>query len=428
MAGAELQSKLQRQLQKQQREEWPSNPGSPCASASVSPRRGPQDPRLVEDRRSEFEGRIRTLAAEGDRARRRPSTGHAAGEGTQSVELSAEVARLRVDVEVLRCDLESAQREVRELRASDTAPSRLRCEAPGPQGADSPPEAAPSAWGQLQLGSKVRALEEEVASHVVGRVRLEALLRKSEVKETEMRRLLDAANTSRWRSRGAREAVREYQLDKDDAEEDRTARRETEDLETSYDTLELSGLMPLERALQLARRESWICEDAADEAGVVPASAAMQEDAYEGPLRELQLVLSRLRDGAGSGGADDVPGTPAGVQPAAGTGEAADDLGEYGEHLDLLQEALGRLGVAMATKGSQAEEPAAASPRREAKGPAEPAEPPAPAPEQEAAALAPSAPAAPFPGPAPLRVPLGGFGVFSPYAMLGQKYRPAVAG
>ncbi|CAE8644849.1 unnamed protein product, partial [Polarella glacialis] len=50
---------------------------------------------------------------------------------------------------------------------------------------------------QQGLDQKVQSLEAEIAGQVVSRVRLEALLRQTEMREVELRRAVDAAEEAR---------------------------------------------------------------------------------------------------------------------------------------------------------------------------------------------------------------------------------------
>mmetsp|Transcript_70713 Transcript_70713/g.207079 ORF Transcript_70713/g.207079 Transcript_70713/m.207079 type:complete len:490 (-) Transcript_70713:52-1521(-) len=481
-ANPELQEKLQKRLSLQN-----ESPSTPRAAASPTSIMGLGLPSPLA---SSLRERLNDLTEEREKVleRRRRKEDE---EVHRSIELSSEVARLRVDVEVMRRDLETARREVQELRvraerdrhhdqhmAEQAVHQDLQLAVAEARVEDLCSKVACNVEERSQLEEHVMKLEEEVAGHVVSRVRLEALLRKSEVREAEMKKLLSAAAAPKRPS--VAEPVRTFTMDDDDEEEAQAqsdadgdgadgAQYMDDDLEYSYEVAQLAGTMSLERALQLARTGSlWPGAGAGaerPEAGEAEGAGGGPEDAYEAPLRELELALARIRGGAGSGGADDAEAA-CGHGSGAGTGEAVDNLEVFDQNLGLLQEVLDRLKPLANGEGAGREEELPPAPelplQKPAQKPAEEAvvreEPPPPKPEAPRPAEpaqrdeeAPQTPErtpvieerreAPAPelaareeageargeegprGGAPLpQAPFVGFGLFSPYARLGHKY------
>lgn len=420
---------------------------------------------------------------------------------SRGIELGSEVAHLRIDVEVLKRDLERANAEVFRARRGasqeDRRERKLKEQAQR-QDAQKAQRAAEEARrnelarevqgyaeDRSALQTQVRSLEEEVQQHVIGRVRLEALLRSSEVRETQLRRLLEAAEAQR-----AREAQERAELNKlqsftlaDDSEEEADSEaddnspnpRESTDLEFSYEGLDIPGIMSLEHALQLAGNrlggggggyvpglDSRYTAEVQEEEAFLPPSSAWpathaDESLYEEPLRELQMALARLQavrhdddEGArsrprGSTGANESPEAHAVL--AAGTGEAT-DIGAFETQVTQLQHALSRISASVAASQVSPRElfSSPAPPQQRAaqdespleaedmplSAPASPSRRPPPL--QSTEVLSPpsgggGAPAGFASAPvSPLMAGLGLGGLFvSPYRRLGQKYVVAAA-
>eukprot|EP00443_Scrippsiella_acuminata_P077949 CAMPEP_0115424016 /NCGR_PEP_ID=MMETSP0271-20121206/27612_1 /TAXON_ID=71861 /ORGANISM="Scrippsiella trochoidea, Strain CCMP3099" /LENGTH=383 /DNA_ID=CAMNT_0002848801 /DNA_START=50 /DNA_END=1198 /DNA_ORIENTATION=- len=360
MASAELQSKLQRRLQIQKESTSPAaKAGGHWQPPAIVHRGGP----ITADERRLRE-QIDMTAVECREARQQKQSIEAAAMA-QGIELGAEVARLRIDVEVLRKDLSVAQGEVHRLRAGSHLEHRreralheqacrmdMELAAAESRRQALATEVKGSCNERVELESQVKALETEVQQQVIGRVRLEAMLRASEVREAELRRLLEAAEEGAQQKRGQPPAkmgagTASYVLD---SSEDEGPDHADDDLEFSYEGLELSGLMSLERAMQLARRggggpfaddrgSAHGDSDGGDEFTVAggldnevreaesfsrvasPMAAAQEDDHYEAPLRELEIALARL---LGSRGADSGAGLGAPALAAADAAMAAD--------------------------------------------------------------------------------------------------------
>jgi hypothetical protein len=235
----------------------------------------------------------------------------------RSIELGAEVARLRINVEVLRRDLDAAQQEVRtspSRRSRGSQSSRQEFSPSTDTGSDEV-VAAQAEHDSLtvevsrvcderkSLADKVRCLEEEVAGSVVERARLEGLLRHCLLRESEAQRRVQALESAAVKKDGIGEF---FALDLDDGDETET-HKDLGDLELCYeDGLELSRLMPMQQALRLARGQNEAKETQKDTNQSTTASSSSaspmpvhEEDPeyFDAPLKALELALSRLRGG-----------------------------------------------------------------------------------------------------------------------------------
>jgi len=447
-ATAELQMKLQRRLKLQREADTPSHLGG----------RGPARVVLDFTKRPEHpdERRIREqielVAAECREAWKQKQSIEASAVANGIV-LGAEVARMRIEVEVLKRELSSVLDDLHRLHRDTTTESRrqkaLKEHAAQLDRERDEHEARRETLLSCLEGSiakkagleeKVQILEEDVHKRVVERVRLESMLRASEVRETELRRLLEATESHRSvPSMVETESTvmhDTFTMDDSDSESDKEGYDKGEegdggDLEFCYEGLELMGVMSFEKAMQLAQRRDPGREDAAApeenpgeqpgsqaeapsaEKGGAAAEAAYDEAVYEAPLQELQAVLSRItsrrRGPSGKQGASDE--SQAGAEPKE---EKAVDEGAYGDQLDLLQAALDRISAAGGSPDRGGEESSAHGVQAvvakddDARSP----EPPA------AMSDLPSAPAA-----SPMAAAMG-IGLFfaSPYAKLGAKY------
>jgi len=410
LASAELQSKLLRRLRIQHEDALNSSPVQrllcpPLFAQPQPPREEPEAKTVVPSEATSLEAgleaEIRAVLAQRDAAIKRQRDIEAASV-TRGIETGAEVARLRVDAEVLSRGLESASSEVNRLRAgqhlkarSDRLLQEKAVQAGDELAAVQARKKSLAEEVQLRqaettaLTEKVRSLEEAVAKEVVNRVKLEALLRQSESREAELRRAVEVAEAGPV----AGGVSKTFSLDDDD-EEVSGEHDVVDDLEFSYEGLELSGLMSLDRALQLARRGTGTdlgvpMEDLSDSLSETTALEAQ----YEEPLRALELALAKLQNKGNE---------PLGPEEALQT-----ETGQYEEHIGQLQDVLSR----MSSPEKPPPEPQDLQPE------AEPEELAAPLEEPQTSAPAPVFP----PGQA-----LSAFSLFSPYAALGRKYGSSV--
>lgn len=294
---------------------------------------------------------------------------------SQSIGMEAEIARLRVDVEVLQRDLF----EVKTLRAGESCRERVV------QGRTANADFEP-------LLAQVQSLEQEVARNIIERVRLEGLLRESVLRETEAKRQLEALQVPPRDANVRNLADAEpgiYALNDDDIDNGGDELN-ADELEFVYeDAFEMYSLMPIDKALKLAQQhsktdegrpsingqrhslgsvdgstavggspqQSRYCDEASDAVGLGNTSslddvgadpvgqATVADDsevAYEEPLRALQFALTRLRGDEGAskeGGSVHVPATP-------GTGELS-DVSPFDGPLADLQQVIGQLGASL---------------------------------------------------------------------------------
>jgi len=314
-------------------------------------------------------------------------------EASKNTELSAEVAKLRSDVDVLRESLATALEEVRKVKEEGCQERNIEETGRAPVMSDLP--------------ARVQSLEEEVKRNVFDRSRLEGLLRHSRLKENEARRQLQALQASRRRVPADDEPLSPttvqmtpraqhsvFSINEGEAESE--TERPGQELEFVYeDAFEMSRMMPFDKALQLAQRRSVGSIDVLRQqvpdaqesspaaarvhdgsSGVHPdtgvpvatASVADRELAFEEPLRALEFALARLRGEAAAGVAGDM--TSVGHMPAtpgsAGTGELA-DVNPFDAPLLELEQVLSQLGASLEhrateqdTSPSEAREPSGA--------------------------------------------------------------------
>jgi len=308
-----------------------------------------------------------------------------AKEVARSIELGAEVARLRIDVEVLRRDLEVSRLQAAKLRAGvhleqrrdrimqDEAESDLQSEVAGDQHCHAA-QIADMRKGNKALEDEIRILEEEVASHVVGQVHLERELENSQVKEQEFWRLIEEAE-QRKRER----TCERYSLD------------DSSDSIASGANLELAAAADLEHCFSDSgqygvgggeehdKRDRQSEHSSVAEVEHSEVGCSETVDGYEAPLQTLEFALMRLRNStatnsnygdsvvleAGSGGSNNMHSEELDSGVAAGTGEAADSVSTYDRHINDLQTALGRLStsgpvpsISLASSLEDAQEPA----------------------------------------------------------------------
>lgn len=229
-----------------------------------------------------------------------------------------------------------------------------------------------------------------------------------------------------------------FALDQDDEDDEYVEEAEGDadfkDLEFTYEGLELSGLMSLERAMQLAQcgeegalqgtdaelpaERHAAAADSVDAVAAPASSEASNIADYEAPLRVLELALAKMR-GSSAGSSR--------TAAVAGTGEAG-DLTMYDEQLDRLQEALGRMNAAAVAQHADVHERTEAN---EANHTSSSAEDGLVAPTATIAPVAatsttqrekPQSKPQPEPAAQHPAAAVTGFGLFSPYAMLGKKY------
>lgn len=319
---------------------------SPCQTLdrarTVSSPIGPQ-PLVAPDEEAiwraeieELEQRLAAANAERDKARQQQHHIEAAAVA-RSIELSAEVAKLRIDADVLQSDIEAAKsRSMSEpIAHSKVATTTPRCDF---------------------LEARVVCLEQEVASSIIERARLEGLLRQSSLRECQARRHLEAIH----RVATAKELTGQvFALDHQDDEDDED-HHELDDLEFCYEEgLELSRLMPMQQALELVRRKpeslspttGCLSNALAGDPGGTPSTTtsstapSADEAAYEAPLRALELALAKLRTERAEGiGGEESQITTLG--PERAEPQHMDD--EFAAHLDVLTEVLQQLAPASA--------------------------------------------------------------------------------
>mmetsp|Transcript_12511 Transcript_12511/g.24380 ORF Transcript_12511/g.24380 Transcript_12511/m.24380 type:complete len:400 (+) Transcript_12511:63-1262(+) len=281
-----------------------------------------------------------------------------AKEVARSIELGAEVARLRIDVEVLKRDLEVARLQAAKLRAGANleqrhggttqheAESDLHLATAMEHRDCCVSQIAEMRKGNKALEEEIAILEEEVARHVVGQVHLEKTLENSQEKEQELWRLIKEAE-HRMRER----TCERYALD------------DGSDSIGSAANVDVAAAADLERCFEDlgqhgdGAREEHGEEDRQSEHNEAGHSETI--DDYEAPLQILEFALSRLRGStanngncgdtvmleAGSGGSNNMHSEELDSGVAAGTGEAADNMSAYDRHIDDLQMALRRLST-----------------------------------------------------------------------------------
>jgi len=406
MISPELLSKLERRRRLQQEVVYQA-----CRAASTGPR-GVQHASAATTSASSTATPLRSRL---DTIKEGAKTNYKSKELARNIELGAEVARLRIDVEVLERELEVSRLQAAKLRAGANLEQRRN----RTKGAvsDLPSEEsqhhciariAEMRKQNMALEEEIGVLEEEVASHVVGRVHLETTLQNSQDKEQEMWRLVeDAEHRKRERS------CEHFAMD--DSSDSIVSGANLElaaaaDLENCFENLgRYGGLAGEEHAEGDHNSEHSLLADVDhDEAG------HSETVDYEAPLQVLEFALTRLRSSiasngshengvvngvvleAGSGGSNNYLHSEerdSGI--AAGTGEAADSVIAYDRHIENLQTALGRLSLS--TSG--------AAPDSSFAGPTEDA--------QEAA-------------PAPLLPPPVGLQLLNPYVSLGHRFRTSL--
>lgn len=338
-AGAELKSKLLRRLQLEQAQQqfFSSATGEVAALNSE----------------------IRMVLEQRDAAIRQQREIEAASVA-RSIETGAEVARLRVETEVLRKGVELASNEMYKLRAGKTLEARReswRQEQSLHAGEDlaAAEGRCEELLGEVQsrknertvLEEQVGKLEAAVAQQVASRMQLEALLRQCEQEEAELRRAIESAKQAVPRLQSSDEdqdvsvEQRIYALDDSEDEFDgqgpeSAAAGDDGDLEWTYEGLELSALMSLDRAMQLARKGTAAGPGLQDDniedawAEVLPGGLGDDNDPYQEHVKALELALARVRSGGGQ---------PQQVGPALAKSEEAD----YAEQLGQLREVLSRM-------------------------------------------------------------------------------------
>ena len=97
-----------------------------------------------------------------------------------------------------------------------------------------------------KLAEQVELLESTVSKHIRAKVELQEKLMKSRETEQSLREELE--------NRRSQLAMKTFSLHEDDEPADDTDGRGTDDLEFSYDGLDLCNLMPFDRAFRLASR------------------------------------------------------------------------------------------------------------------------------------------------------------------------------
>mmetsp|Transcript_20244 Transcript_20244/g.44209 ORF Transcript_20244/g.44209 Transcript_20244/m.44209 type:complete len:374 (+) Transcript_20244:320-1441(+) len=267
MANSELEDKLTTRLQRQHERMSPegrriSGEWAPKV-VEVAPPGGPRTPdeALLLDRIHKVMEETREV-----QGRQRAAEAHAVARG---LELGADVAKLRIDVEVLRRDLEATAHEVHRARGDCRSGQRkeefleaqaLRVDAmlraAEERRASLQGEVEQSTLERESLLERVKRLHEEVEEQVVGRVRLEALLRSSRARELHLRKKLAKVQADRGAHHHHHHKMvktTSMVLDSDSCDDSTSGE---DDLECSYEGLELTGVMPLDKAMALARSAS----------------------------------------------------------------------------------------------------------------------------------------------------------------------------
>lgn len=298
---------------------------------------------------------------------------------SRSIVAGAEVARLRIDVEVLQRDLQVSRLQLAKLRAGkhleqqrELAAQRAaiseerRLEMAETQRQSCIEELARAVAETQALQEDVRILEEEVANHVVGRAHLGAAIERRHNREHELQQLVEALEAECRNRESAVRTVRpgpheRFSLDVDDSggsadsgsNMDLTA-TELEYLGKLDGASALPGTWTIRANYQSGSGRPW-------EQGAGDVSE------YEAPLRALEVALSRLRNSMaenssanddlvlepGSGGSKHNVGEEHNISIPAGTGEAADSFSSYDRHLSSLQQALIHLGSSGETQDSR---------------------------------------------------------------------------
>jgi len=346
MAGPELLSKLERRLRLQKESVASRLPShSSVAASSTGLRRVP-------------EARTGTVKEPTD------------ADVSSSIALGAEVARLRIDVEVLQHDLEVSRLQLAKLRAGKHLEQQR--EHATQRGAISQEhqlevaekrrqsciaEVATAVAEKRALQEEVRTLEEEVASHVVGQAHFGEAIERSQTQENELRQLVEALEANR-RNRGAAMQTttphEQFPLDRYEidgtTESGPSADFTAAELEHSREGLGQVGSAA-------AARDLWASQcnhQGSSNTDEHREPEAEDDSEYDAPLRALEFALSRLRDSMtkSSSARDDLVLEPCSggskhtieedhdASIPAGTGEAADSFSSHDKHLGNLQQAL----------------------------------------------------------------------------------------
>eukprot|EP00927_Polykrikos_kofoidii_P035393 TRINITY_DN29964_c0_g5_i1.p1 TRINITY_DN29964_c0_g5~~TRINITY_DN29964_c0_g5_i1.p1 ORF type:complete len:491 (-),score=76.03 TRINITY_DN29964_c0_g5_i1:45-1517(-) len=283
----------------------------------------------------------------------------------KSVQLQAEVSRLRCEVEGLRHDLEvhhsrsdsdldrrrhrAIEEKVlevgRELLAAHARRNFIALDV-----AKAPSERALNA-------AHISELESELASHAVERVRMESQLRLSEVRQAEMRRQLAEA-TAKLRATDLKSAASGVFfasiVDDEPGETGDSPLRNRgmsgcdSDLESCYeglDSLNLDGVSGnVETVIERDVRDPGV----GDHGGGVGGSS---DDTYQAPLKALESVLARIRDSQQA-------------TSSAGTGETLENIAEMDSPLESLQNTLALLLPSQSASDNVRETPVKEGPVR----------------------------------------------------------------
>lgn len=348
---------------------------------------------------------------------------------SRSIELASEVARFRVEIEVLKQSLELAQSEahkhridthfeVKRERAYQESSMRLEQKTTAAEShlQELVVDVDLARAEKLTLEEKVQQLEAELATQVVNHMQFEVLLRQSEGRQAELRKAIDAAEIKFGLNLRPKEDVAAemtFALNIDDEDSDTSEGNSDDgDLECSYEGLELSRSMTMDQALQLARRGT--ISGPSSRTASKPASGFKgprldlskiqnledtaqelegNEKQYEAPLQALQSALARLRGSQEMGHVNALQKVVDMLSPR-NVKERPLDLSMFDDHVDKLQEVVQSL-TPRAAKAAEM------TPVRVRVLPA--------------LKIDPSSPSTP--------IPLSGFALFSPYARLGQKYQ-----
>lgn len=297
--------------------------------------------------------------------------------GSAGTELNTQAALLCSDVAELRREIAATPRgAVQDQGEAATAGMGLpvAVESSVPDGADEEPPVRSDSRATLE--DRVLALEQKLSENLNERLRLEGLLRASLQREMEAQHELDMRRHSEGEVEGkglagkqarSPHAGRVFALNgqgEEDDEPEKASRHHSlstdpTDLEVAFEAaLELSGVMPMQQALEVVRQTS-------PDATSVFAANSEEEDRNAGSglplppssehpwgnhLSALQLALQRLR--ARRHGSTAAPMIEA-MLATPGTGESV-DVASFDEPLAQLEALLQQLLVRDAEAGARA--------------------------------------------------------------------------
>lgn len=320
-AGPELRSKLLRRLLMQQ--ELEARTLEAQAAPTASPRSRATDRQEGENRRRactvpippdrivmpsdmDIHRKIQIAADERDAALRQKQTIESEV-CSQGMESGAEMTRLRIEIEMLRRQLAESQGEQIQLFAGSRRVCRRKnalqlhaeheereMESIESQRTSLEESLARAIEETASLREQVHSLERDVAGRVVERVQLESEIRQTMARTAEVDRRVEAATILLEKAQKVEVASARQPTaapasnlwfnihGHDDGKETEASENSVDDLEFSYDGLDLSGVVPLSQLGHHGR----VDED---------SDVLADDDAFDEPRRALELVLSTLR-------------------------------------------------------------------------------------------------------------------------------------